>query len=178
MHGSTGHKLEYEFFNRDTVEVAKYLIGQYLIFNNYLGMITETEAYRNSDDPASHAYRGPTPRSKIMFNRPGVSYVYLIYGMYYCLNFVTDKADTAGAVLIRGLNIIQPMNHHINGPGKICKYLGINKNYNNIDITNNANFYLLSNNLDTIKYNAMPRVGIKVATDKLWRFVLDSCTIL
>src|ERR1700729_4260135 len=113
-------KLGRDFFNRNCAEVARDLLGQILVFGNYQGIITETESYRGLDDPASHAFKGPTPRAKIMFGTPGTSYVYLIYGMYHCLNIVTEEEESPSAVLIRGLKLIKPDVAILNGPGKIC----------------------------------------------------------
>ena len=96
-------KLCDDFYNRSVVEVAQDLLGKTLVFFNFRGVITETEAYRGADDEASHAFKGPTPRSSIMYGPPGYSYVYLIYGLYHCLNIVTEAEGNPAAVLIRGL---------------------------------------------------------------------------
>jgi DNA-3-methyladenine glycosylase len=160
-------KLPFEFYNRHVVEVAKDLLGKELHFGEYSGIITETEAYRGSDDEASHAYRGPSPRSYVMFGPAGHSYVYFIYGMYHCLNIVTEEENNPSAVLIRGIRLAGT---HLNGPGKICKAFGITKEHNNIDLTTSQNFYLTSG-INILEYKATPRIGIKKATDKLWRFV-------
>ena len=95
-------KLKSSFFNQPTLEVAEALLGKVLVFKKFSGIITETEAYLGFEDPASHAFKGKTPRSKIMFGTSGVSYVYLIYGMYFMLNIVTEDKDFPAAVLIRG----------------------------------------------------------------------------
>ncbi len=113
--------LDRSFYSRDTSTVAKELIGKVLvrICGNVLsgavlsGIIIETEAYYGTGDPASHAYRGKTPRSEIMFGRAGISYVYFCYGMYYLLNAVTEEVDTPGAVLIRALLPLDGIDHMI-----------------------------------------------------------------
>jgi DNA-3-methyladenine glycosylase len=161
-------KLSYNFYNRNAVNVAKDLLGKCIIFKNFNGIITETEAYRGMDDEASHAFRGPTKRSAIMFGEPGYSYVYMIYGMHYCLNIVTEEVGNGSAVLIRGLKL---PNINLNGPGKLCKYLGISKEHNGINIIEDNCFYI-TNGIEEINYIATPRIGIKKATDKLWRFVI------
>ncbi len=99
--------LNESFYERDTSLVAKELLGKILIRRTegqtLGGFIVETEAYYGDTDPASHAFRGKTPRSKIMFGRAGIAYVYFCYGMYNLLNAVTEKQDMPGAVLIRAL---------------------------------------------------------------------------
>lgn len=161
-------KLPYHFYHRHVVEVAQDLLGKTLVFHNFKGIITETEAYRGFDDEASHAFRGITPRSQIMFGEPGYSYVYLIYGMYHCLNIVTEEKGQASAVLIRGLKL---SHIHLDGPGKIGKYLGITREHNGINLVRNDSFYL-TEGIHSISYEATKRIGIKKATDKLWRFVI------
>jgi len=109
-------RLSYDFYKRNVVEVARDLIGKNLVFRNFQGIITETEASRGSDDEASHAYKGTSNRSAIMFGPPGYLYVYMIYGMYYCINVVTEEVGHPSAVLIRGLRL---PDIHLDGPGKI-----------------------------------------------------------
>lgn len=198
-------KLSRDFFDRSTLLVAEELIGKVLLFNGQKGLITETEAYMGFDDPASHAYKGKTPRNQVMFGKPGFSYVYFIYGMYHCLNVVTEKAGFPAAVLIRGLKLLEetvidstgvsiadataasvdPLVHsiadlqssvdnktclHLNGPGKICRHFGITKDHYGIDMIKSQNFYFacIQHKAKVIK---TPRIGIKVGTEKLWRFL-------
>ena len=158
----------FSFYNRHCVEVAKDLLGKSLVFGGLQGIITQTEAYRGEDDEASHAYKGPTPRSLIMFGDPGYSYVYLIYGMYYCLNIVTEEKGLPGAVLIRGLQL---PSIHLDGPGKICKYLKITKAHHGVNLTSSNDFYL-NDGPTPCAYRSTPRIGIKKAQDKLWRFFI------
>jgi DNA-3-methyladenine glycosylase len=155
------------FYQQDVVDVAKSLLGKKLVFHHFQGIITETEAYRGRDDEASHAFKGITPRSQIMFGPPGYSYVYLIYGMYHCLNIVAEAEGTAAAVLIRGLKL---PHIHLDGPGKICKHLGITKAHNSMNVMSNQDFYI-TEGVGPVTYEATPRIGIKKAVDKLWRFV-------
>lgn len=161
-----------DFFNRSTLKVARNLLGQYLEFNGKLGRIVETEAYIGEDDPACHAARGITPRTKVMYGPAGYSYVYFIYGMYYCLNIVTEKEGVPGAVLIRALHVVGESFHKTNGPGKLCRYLGITTAHNNINLLTSENFKLLKGK-SVLNIQVTPRIGIKVGTDKLWRFVID-----
>ena len=165
---SEDHKLSKDFFCRNTVQVAQDLLGKTLVFGSTVGIITETEAYTGHNDEASHAHKGPTPRSLIMFGEPGYSYVYFIYGMYHCLNIVTEATGQPGAVLIRGLQL---PTHHLNGPGKLCKVLGITKEHHGLNLVSHPTFYVCERS-DPVTYQATPRIGIKKATDKLWRFVM------
>lgn len=162
-------KLDHSFFNRYCVDVARDLIGKTLVFGTHKGIITETEAYRGADDPASHAYRGITPRSALMFGRPGVSYVYFIYGMYYCLNIVTEAEGSASAVLIRGLQLTTAPFTHLNGPGKLCRHLEITTQHNGLDLLEHDSFYVTTG-VPPKNVEATSRIGIKKATEKLWRF--------
>lgn len=183
-----GTRLTRDFFSRPTLEVAPDLIGKTLVFNGIAGIILETEAYIAKDDPACHAARGKTPRTAIMFGPPGHAYVYFIYGMYYCLNLITEPEGSAAGVLLRSLYIkkkmidssddssdsIQQYPILLDGPGKICKYLGITTVHKGIDIVESPNFYVLDEGIKTeglIK--ATPRIGLRVGVEKPWRFVVD-----
>lgn len=115
--------------------------------------------------------KGATKRTAVMYGKPGFSYVYLIYGMYYCLNIVTEAINFPAAVLIRG--ILLPSGIHLDGPGKLCKYFEITKEHNNIDLINSKNFYVKANNCNNIKFIQTPRIGIKVGTELLWRFKMQ-----
>lgn len=181
-------KLKYDFYNRYSLDVARDLLGKKLVIGNLKVIITETESYRGYDDEASHAFKGPTYRSSIMFGIPGIVYVYMIYGMYYCFNIVTEEKGSPSAVLIRGaiiddlklinLNHAKKLSYIINGPGKLCKYLNITKAHNIIDLTQDSNLYLT--NFIDIKindYKATPRIGISKAKDKLWRFVCNDSIV-
>ena len=165
-------RLTREFFLRDTLIVAQELLGKNLTFQDHQIMITETEAYIGMDDPACHAARGKTPRTTVMFGNAGFSYVYLIYGIYFCLNIVTEKEGFPAAVLIRG-GIDQKTNQLINGPGKLCRALGINKSHNAIDVILHDELYVTEGK-HGLAYQATPRIGIKVGTDKLWRYVVGN----
>jgi DNA-3-methyladenine glycosylase len=165
-------RLNRNFFNRPTLEVAKELIGKILYFNGHSVIITETEAYHIQDDPACHAARGKTPRTEVMFGQAGFSYVYFIYGMHYCLNIVTEPENIAAAVLIRGAELIGDEKADLIGPGKLCKFLGVNKNHNKIDLCLSDDFYV-SDQVLILLYIATPRIGISKGQDKLWRFVAN-----
>lgn len=165
-------KLTRDFFTRPTCQVAQELLGKILVYGENKLMITETESYIGQKDPACHAAKGLTKRNAIMFGEAGYTYVYFIYGMYYCLNFVTEEEGFPAAVLIRGVKIMHPSEQSIDlsGPGKLCRYLNITTQHNGIDITKNDNFYLYDEGIN-LEYQSLPRVGIKVGLDKYWRYL-------
>ncbi|WP_039456411.1 DNA-3-methyladenine glycosylase [Candidatus Jidaibacter acanthamoebae] len=166
-------KLDLKFFERPTLLVAEELIGKYFIFNDKKLIITETEAYIGRDDEACHAARGKTKRTEVMFGRAGCLYIYFIYGMYYCMNVVTEEEGSAAAVLIRGaLDISKPEQKLLNGPGKLCKNLSIDKTYNTLDIVENDRIYFLGSDLK-YEIQSTPRIGISKAKDKPWRFIAN-----
>lgn len=175
-----------EFYSKDTVKVAKNLLGKKIIRkigkHELVGIITETEAYRFKDDPASHAYRGLTQRNQVMFGEVGKAYVYFTYGMYYCMNIVAkSKEFEAGAVLLRGIKPEHGINTMLknrnkteiknltNGPAKLTQALKISKKqYGSDMVSDNEIFITHGRKINHIE--AKPRVGIKVGTDKLWNF--------
>ena len=135
-----------KFFNQPTVDLAKALLGKYFVFGNLKGMIVETEAYLYKDDPGCHASRGITARNAPMFGPAGNTYVYLIYGMYHCLNIVGGKEGEGEAVLIRALEPLEGIplmqkrretkktENLCNGPGKLTQAFGITKKHNNLSL--------------------------------------------
>src|SRR3989442_6183331 len=147
----TRPRLRRAFYAHDRVTRARDLLGRILFFDSPKGLlsgrIVETEAYTGAADPASHAYRGATPRNMVMFGPAGYAYVYFTYGMHHCLNVVAGRRGTAGAVLLRsleplgGLAVMQ--DHGVrggderlcSGPGKICKALGLTLPHNGVDLT-------------------------------------------
>ncbi|XVN43052.1 MAG: DNA-3-methyladenine glycosylase [Candidatus Rickettsia vulgarisii] len=158
------------FYERDTLAVTQELLGKVLCFNGIEAEIIETEAYIGELDPACHAAKGLTPRTKIMYGPAGNSYVYLIYGMYYCFNIVTERQGFPAAVLIRGAIKHLPSKILLNGPGKLCRDLGINKTHNGLDLTINQSFCVIDKG-NSPKFITTPRIGISKATDKLWRYL-------
>lgn len=162
-------KLGRDFFRQDTLTVSRELLGATLVFGPHRGIITETEAYIGRDDPACHAARGRTKRNAVMFEQAGLSYIYLIYGMYHCLNIVTEEEGFPAAVLIRGLHLTTPPQSHLDGPGKLCRELGLTREHNARDLTEEKDFYLLPAP-SPLPHVTTPRIGISQGTDKLWRF--------
>ncbi len=177
------------FYERDTVKVARDLLGKNLIRTigkqTISGIITETEAYRYSDDPSSHAYRGLTERNKAMFGQVGRAYVYFTYGMYFCFNVVARNHNfAAGAVLIRGLKPekgidIMKKNRGIdkianltNGPAKLTQALRITKKQYGVDLAKKSELFLMDG-IDRKKIFASKRVGIKNGLHKLWNFKIN-----
>lgn len=165
-------KTQSSFFNREVLLVAPELVGKILVRSFEDGSvirlrITETEAYRGEEDLACHASKGRTPRTETMYMDAGSIYVYLIYGMYWMLNFVTEKEGIPQAVLIRGAD-------KYNGPGKLTKALKINKDFNKQNIADCSNLWIEDDgyipNLTT-----KPRIGIDYAGEewalKPWRFI-------
>ncbi len=165
-------KLGRDFYNRPTLKVAKELIGKVVSFANYQGVITETEAYVGEGDPACHAARGKTKRNEVMFGRAGVSYVYFIYGMYHCLNFVTEQEGFPAAVLIRGVYISELNYRKTNGPGKLCKVLNITREHNGVDLVTSDNLFVLDDGY-SLEFEVTKRVGISKGQDLPWRFVAN-----
>lgn len=173
------------FYAHDALQVAPALLGTVLhhrVGERILsGTITETEAYRGSLDDASHAYRGMTLRTEVMFGMPGHAYVYLIYGMWNCLNVVCAQDGEAQAVLIRGLEPlsgVEIMRENrlgrkalADGPGKLCQALGITRQQNGVDLLG-ADLWISDG--PRLDHFTTPRVGIDYAENtrlEPWRFV-------
>src|SRR5258707_1049973 len=118
-------KITRDFYDRETIQVAQELLGQYIInvTNGVerIGKIVEVEAYLGPHDKAAHSAKGLTERTKVMFGPPGYAYVYMIYGMYFCMNVVTEKEGHASAVLIRAIEPIKNIENRTQGPGLLCK---------------------------------------------------------
>ena len=168
------------FFDQPTVKVARELLGKCLIVNQskhfQVGQIIETEAYVGEEDKACHAWRGCTETNKIMWGQSGRLYVYLIYGMYYCLNIVTEKKDFPAAVLIRGLEPIFGISGKVDGPGKLCRELGITTKDTGIDITESNKIYIKDIGEKPKRVIAAKRVGVDYAGEwagKKWRFLRE-----
>lgn len=181
-------KLGRSFYERDTQIVAFELIGNLLHFKDrgrpLSGVIVETEAYFGADDPASHAYRGVTPRNRVMFGPAGFSYVYFTYGNHHCLNFVTEREGKAGAVLIRALEPLEGMalmkkrRPHAalegltNGPGKLTQAFGITRAHSGLDLTSSELYVTNPDQELTRHIQVSKRIGISRAQDRLLRFSL------
>lgn len=170
--------LSRDFYDRDTVRVARDLLGCFLIrrIDQKItrARIVETEAYHGEDDQACHTARGRTPRTEIMYGAAGHAYVYLVYGMYHCLNVVTGPRDFPAAVLIRAIMVDSVPFRQTDGPGKLCRFLTIDRAMNGAGLTRRGKLWIERGTLQPDeKIIAAPRVGIDYAKhckDYLWRF--------
>jgi DNA-3-methyladenine glycosylase len=180
-----GPILPRSFYNRPAIQVARDLLGKVLVHGATGGIIVETEAYLGLDDAASHAYRGITPRTEVMFGPPGHAYVYFIYGMYECVNVVAERDGTAGAVLIRALEPlvgIELMRTRrpgakrprdlASGPGKLTIALGITRALNGADLTKGPLVVRDRRGAAPFEIVAGPRIGISKCADLPLRFTI------
>jgi DNA-3-methyladenine glycosylase len=164
-------KLGRAFYNRDTVIVARELLGKHLVHVSRgierVGRIVEDEAYLGPHDLAAHSAKGLTPRTKVMFGPPGYAYVYMIYGMYYCMNVVTEREGHASAVLLRAIEPVKNVTGRTQGPGLLCKSMEIDRRLNAHDLLSD-DFYIADrlNNEPLVIVNR-PRVGVAYA--KHWQ---------
>ncbi|MCK4664245.1 MAG: DNA-3-methyladenine glycosylase [Bacteroidales bacterium] len=167
------NRIKNQFFEQDALIIAPQLLGKILIRKYpdnsiFRSKITEIEVYKGEEDLACHASKGKTNRTEIMYRQGGFVYVYLIYGMYWMLNFVTGKPEQPQAILIRAVE-------NINGPGKLTKKLEIDKSFNGEDLYTSDRLWVENNN-EKIKYITTPRIGVDYAGEKWkninWRFVL------
>jgi DNA-3-methyladenine glycosylase len=168
----------------DPLVVAPRLLNLLLAYGDRVARIVEVEAYRGDRDPASHAYRGETPRNAVMFGPAGRLYVYFTYGMHYCANVVCDRDGVAGAVLLRaaspvagleGMRTLRPAARSdrdlLNGPAKLCQALGIGRIDNGADLLGRGPVRLLEDGTPPPRRPRRgPRVGISVATEVPWRW--------
>ncbi|KJV69181.1 DNA-3-methyladenine glycosylase [Candidatus Neoehrlichia procyonis] len=163
--------LSQSFYEQSSLIVASKLLGKRIrCYSNY-GIIIETEAYIGFNDLASHAANGYTKRNSAMFGPAGFAYVYLIYGMHYCFNVVTEHKQFPAAILIRSIILETKDNKTIiSGPGRVCKALEITKDFNNTNITANKDICIYDSNIE-YEYLCTPRIGISKAKEKFWRFV-------
>ncbi len=168
------------YFNRPTLTVARWMIGKYLVRQNGTGItagkIIEVEAYIGPQDKACHASKGRTPRTEVLFGPPGISYVYLIYGMYHCLNVVTERAGFPAAVLIRAVEVNGEL---IDGPGRLCRALEIDRSLDRLDMTSGESMWFEDRGpaIPRGAIGMFPRIGVDYAGEwakKPWRFRLQT----
>lgn len=154
-------KLPRQFYDRDTIVVARELLGKYLVHDERVGRIVETEAYLGPHDLAAHSARGRTKRNEVMFGPPGRAYVYMIYGMYYCMNVVTEPAGHASAVLLRAVEPVRGIDGKTTGPGLLCNAMDIDRRLNGHDLLSD-DFYV-AGKTENHRIIKRPRVGVDYA---------------
>jgi DNA-3-methyladenine glycosylase len=180
-------KLLRSFYTRPTLEVARDLLGGVITFRtkqtSLSAHIVEVEAYIGQDDPACHAARGLTERNRVMFGRPGFSYVYFIYGMYHCFNIVTESKGFPAAILVRaaepidGIELMRErspkgkVGRVLSGPGKFCRSFGLSRDHSGVDLTGST-LYLTEGEGRPGRIMTSGRMGIKVGTELPYRFYL------
>ncbi|MFT3984225.1 MAG: DNA-3-methyladenine glycosylase [Lachnospiraceae bacterium] len=193
-------KLEREFYNRDSILVAKELLGKILVHEiggqRTSAKIIETEAYMGLEDKAAHSYGGKrTSRVEVMYGNPGFSYLFMIYGMYFCFNVVTNEKETPQAVLIRAAEPLEGTEGMAqrrfgkpyeqltkgqrrgltNGPGKLCCALSLDRSFNGMDLCGNE-VYIEEGESNNLRIVTTKRVGIdyaEEAKDYPWRFYIE-----
>jgi DNA-3-methyladenine glycosylase len=170
-------KLPRFFYARETLTVARELLGMHLVHRGpnglQIGRIVETEAYKGPKDLAAHSARGRTPRTEVMFGPPGHAYVYLIYGFWHCLNFVTADHGVPHAVLIRGLEPISGIDNTTHGPGLLCRALHIDRALNGADLTLSQLWVEKPAEYRKPRIERATRIGVDYAgtwAQKPWRF--------
>ncbi len=182
---SRSKALPRSFYDRPAIEVARGLLGKTLWHGNVSGTIVETEAYLGLEDRASHAWRGITPRTKVIFGPPGYAYVYLIYGIYECLNIVAEKEGSPGCVLIRGLEPLTGLpamrkrrpgakdSDLANGPGKLTLAMAITRRHNGADVTKGPLVVCEPAIEEKFEIGVSPRIGLTHCKDWPLRFFVQ-----
>ncbi len=177
MHALT--PLPRNFYDRDTILVARELLGCRLVHMVdgviRIGKIVETEAYLGPHDLAAHSARGLTERTKPMFGPPGHAYVYMIYGMYFCMNAVTQAEGHASAVLIRAVEPLLNIEGKTRGPGLLCKAMGIDKSLSGCDLLSHHFFITAAAQTEKFTIIKRPRIGVDYAghwAKRLLRFYI------
>jgi DNA-3-methyladenine glycosylase len=161
------NKLPRSFYARDTVKVAHELLGKHLVHVDggveRRGKIVEVEAYLGAHDLAAHSSKGITPRTRIMYGPPGYAYVYLIYGMYHCINVVTEPEGSGTAVLLRALEPVAGIEGNTKGPGLLCRALGIDLRLNGHDMLSDDFYISQPPSREAITIVERPRIGVAYA---------------
>ena len=173
------------FYERPTVEVARGLLGKVLVHGRLAGRIVEVEAYLGTEDPAAHAWRGLTERTRVIFGPPGHAYVYFVYGIYECLNLVAEPDGVPGCVLIRALEPMaglaamrrrRPKAHRIeelaSGPGRLTLAMGISRRHNGADVTRGPLTVRALGPEPLIEIQSTPRIGISRSKEAPLRFLI------
>jgi len=160
-------RLPRAFYDRDPIAVARELLGKLLVHRvdgvERVGRIVEVEAYLGPHDLAAHSARGLTPRTRVMFGPPGHAYVYLIYGIYHCMNVVTQPEGIASAVLLRALEPVRHIESRTQGPGLLCRALSIDKRHNGHDLLSETLYIAADPQPARIAIVRRPRIGVDYA---------------
>jgi DNA-3-methyladenine glycosylase len=160
-------KLPHSFYDRDTIVVARELLGKCLVHQSRgvkrIGKIVEVEAYLGPHDLAAHSAKGLTDRTKVMFGPPGHAYVYLIYGMYYCMNVVTEREGHASAVLLRAVEPVENVKGRTCGPGLLCRAMNIDRQLNAQDLLSDDFFIAAPEETEPFAIVKRPRIGVDYA---------------
>jgi DNA-3-methyladenine glycosylase len=177
--------LAHAFYARETIQVARDLLGAVVVHGAASGRIVETEAYLGSDDGAAHAARGLTNATRVIFGPPGHAYVYLIYGMYECLNLVAEPEGLAGCVLIRALEPLTGLDamrrrrptarstrELANGPGKLTRAMGITRRHNGADVTRGELTVRAPESAARFEIEVSARIGIVKSAELPLRFFI------
>ncbi|HEX7385791.1 MAG TPA: DNA-3-methyladenine glycosylase [Castellaniella sp.] len=166
----TCHKLDRSFYDRPVLTVAPDLLGRLLIHKTdsgiRIGRIVEVEAYLGPGDLAAHTSKGRTPRTRAMFGPPGHAYVYLVYGMHHCMNVVTGPEGSGTAVLLRALAPVQGLDIVSNGPGRLCKSMGITMDHYGIDLCSDALWLARDEAPTIVNIATSPRIGVDYAGEE------------
>lgn len=168
------------FYDRDTTTVARELLGMHLVHLvrgvARIGRIVETEAYLGPQDLAAHSARGRTARTEVMFGPPGHAYVYLIYGMHHCFNVVTEAEGHASAVLVRALEPVQGLQGRSNGPGLLCRAMGLDRRHSGHDLLSADLHIARPAKRPAFAIVRRPRIGVDYAgpwARRLLRFYIE-----
>ncbi len=160
-------KLPRSFYDRDTIVVAKELLGKLLVHRlrgvKHLGKIVEVEAYLGPHDLAAHSAKGLTKRTQVMFGPPGHAYVYLIYGVYHCMNVVTEREGHASAVLLRAIEPVKNLAGRTQGPGLLCRAMEIDRQLNARDLLSDDFFIAAPEEPESFTIIKRPRIGVDYA---------------
>ena len=160
-------KLPRSFYDRSTIIVAKELLGKHLIHRSdgvrRVGRIVEVEAYLGPHDLAAHSSKGLTERTKVMFGPPGHAYVYFIYGVYYCMNVVTEREGHGSAVLLRAVEPVKNVEGRTQGPGLLCQAMRIDKRLNAHDLVSDDFHIAAAPVPEPFTIAKGPRIGVDYA---------------
>jgi len=156
-----------EFYDRDTIQVAEELLGKLLVHTaegvTRIGRIVEVEAYLGPHDLAAHSSKGLTARTRIMFGPPGHAYVYLIYGMHHCMNIVTEREGHGSAVLLRAVEPVRGIHGRTQGPGLLCRAMGIDRRLNGQDLVGDRLRVAAADEIESEQIVRRPRIGVDYA---------------